>query len=109
MAELLREQLMRFLGDELPYCSAVTIEHMGDRNKADIVITDIHAMVWVETEGQKAIVIGQSGERMKQISTAARRSMEEFLQHKVNLKTWVKVRGKWTDDERSLSQFGYQH
>ncbi|MEX2516222.1 MAG: GTPase Era [Gammaproteobacteria bacterium] len=109
MAELLREQLMRFLGDELPYCSAVTIEHMGDRNKAEIVITDIHAVIWVETEGQKAIVIGQAGERMKKISTAARLSMEAFLEHKVNLKTWVKVRDKWTDDERSLGQFGYQH
>lgn len=103
MAELLREQLIRHLGEEVPYCLTVTIEQMKEESH----ITHIHALIWVENKGQKAIVIGQSGQRLKQIASAARRSMEHFLGNRVNLKTWVKIRERWTDDGRSLHEFGY--
>lgn len=103
MAELLREQLIRHLGEEVPYCLTVTIEQMKEESH----ITHIHALIWVENKGQKAIVIGQSGQRLKQIGSAARRSMERFLGTQVNLKTWVKIREQWTDDSHSLHEFGY--
>lgn len=105
MAELLREQLMRHLGDELPYCLTVVIEAMREEEN----ITHIHALIWVESNGQKAIIIGHGGSRLKQIASTARRSMEQFLGSRVNLKTWVKVRADWTNDTRSLSEFGYEH
>lgn len=105
MAELLREQLMRHLGDELPYCLTVVIEAMHEEAN----ITHIHALIWVESDGQKAIIIGHGGSRLKQIASTARRSMEQFLGTRVNLKTWVKVRADWTNDTRSLSEFGYEH
>jgi GTPase len=104
LAELLREQLIRFLGDELPYRTAVTIEQM----RAEEKITHVHALIWVETDGQKAIVIGRRGERLKQIASAARQSMEIFLGSRINLKVWVKVREDWTRDVRSLREFGYE-
>lgn len=103
VAELLREQLIRHLGQEVPYRLTVTIEKMQEEGN----LTHIHALIWVENKGQKAIVIGEGGQRLKQISTAARQSMERFLDSRVNLKTWVKIREKWTDDDRSLREFGY--
>lgn len=104
ISELLREQIIRYLGDELPYRTAVTVEQM----RTDKTITHIHAVIWVETEGQKAIVIGRGGERLKQIGTAARQSMERLLDSQVNLKTWVKVREEWTRDEKSRREFGIE-
>lgn len=103
MAELLREQLIRHLGEEVPYRLTVTIEDMKEEKD----ITHINALVWVENSGQKAIVIGQGGQRLKTIASAARQSMERFLDTRVNLKTWVKIRERWTDDSRSLREFGY--
>ncbi len=103
VAELLREQLIRHLGQEVPYRLTVIIEEM----KQETNITHIHALIWVENKGQKAIVIGESGERLKQIATAARLSMQRFLDTPVNLKTWVKIREHWTDDNHSLREFGY--
>lgn len=103
VAELLREQLVRHLGDELPYRATVTIEHM----KVEGDLAHIHALIWVESDGQKAIVIGEAGSRLKQIASNARLSMEKFLDMRVNLKTWVKVRESWTDDARSMREFGY--
>jgi len=103
VAELLREQLIRHLGQEVPYQLTVTIEQMREDDR----ITHINALIWVENKGQRAIVIGNAGERLKQIATAARQSMERFLDKRVNLKTWVKIREHWTDDRRSLHEFGY--
>ena len=105
VAELLREQLIRHLGQEVPYRLTVTIEQM----KEDLGITHIHALIWVENKGQKGIVIGESGQHLKQIATAARKSIEQFLDTRVNLKTWVKIREHWTDDNRSLREFGYDY
>jgi len=105
VAELVREQLMCQLGEELPYATTVEIERFEDRPDG---ITKIAAVVWVEREGQKAIVIGAGGRRAKAIGSAARRSIEALLDRKVFLKLWVRVRAGWSDDEAALKQFGYE-
>ncbi|TAN05250.1 MAG: GTPase Era [Rhodanobacteraceae bacterium] len=103
--ELVREQVMRQLGEELPYATTVEIERFEDRRDG---VTEIAAVVWVEREGQKAIVIGAGGRRAKAIGSAARRSIEALLERKVFLKLWVRVRAGWSDDEAALKQFGYE-
>jgi GTPase len=103
-AEMVREQLMLRLDQELPYATTVEIEQFNDRPDG---IAEIHAVIWVERDGQKAIVIGQGGEQLKAIGTAARRHMERMFDRKVFLRLWVKVREGWADDESLLKQFGY--
>lgn len=103
--ELVREQLMRQLGQELPYATTVEVEAFTDRPDG---VTEVTAVVWVEREGQKAIVIGAGGRRAKAIGTAARRNIEALLGRKVFLKLWVRVRAGWSDDEAALHQFGYE-
>jgi GTP-binding protein Era len=103
-AEMVREQLMLRLDQELPYATTVEIEQFNDRPDG---IAEIHAVIWVERDGQKAIVIGQGGEQLKAIGTAARRHMERMFDRKVFLRLWVKVREGWVDDEGMLKQFGY--
>lgn len=105
VGELVREQLMRQLGEELPYATTVEIERFEDRRDG---ITDIAAVVWVEREGQKAIVIGAGGRRAKAIGSAARREIEKLLGRRVFLKLWVRVREGWSDDEKALREFGYE-
>ncbi|TAN00385.1 MAG: GTPase Era, partial [Rhodanobacteraceae bacterium] len=95
----------RQLGEELPYATTVEIERFEDRPDG---VTEIAAVVWVEREGQKAIVIGAGGRRAKAIGSAARRSIEALLDRKVFLKLWVRVRAGWSDDEAALKQFGYE-
>lgn len=102
-AELLREQLMRLLGQELPYSTTVEIE----RFDLDGRLRRIHAVIWVERDGQKAIVIGDKGERLRDIGSKARIAMEKLFDGKVFLETWVKVRSGWSDDERALRELGY--
>ncbi|GGA72673.1 GTPase Era [Arenimonas soli] len=101
--ELVREQLMLRLGEELPYSTTVEIE----RFEEDGEMLRIAAIVWVEREGQKPIVIGKGGERMKAISTGARIGMERLFGRKVFLETWCRVREGWSDDEAALRRFGY--
>ncbi len=101
--ELVREQLMLRLGEELPYSTTVEIEKFEE----DGEMLRIAAVVWVEREGQKPIVIGKGGERMKAISTSARLGMERLFGRKVFLETWCKVREGWSDDEAALRRFGY--
>ena len=103
-AEMVREQLMLRLDQELPYATTVEIEQFSDRPDG---IAEIHAIVWVERDGQKAIVIGQGGAQLKAIGSGARRHMERMFDRKVFLKLWVKVREGWVDDEAVLKQFGY--
>lgn len=103
-AEMVREQLMLRLDQELPYATTVEIERFADRPDG---VAEIHAVVWVEREGQKAIVIGQGGAQLKAIGSAARRHMERLFERKVFLKLWVKVREGWVDDESMLKRFGY--
>lgn len=105
VGELVREQVMRQLGEELPYATTVEVEHFEDRPDG---ITDIAAVVWVEREGQKAIVIGAGGRRAKAIGSAARRNIEALLERRVFLKLWVRVRADWSDDDAALKQFGFE-
>lgn len=102
-AELVREKIMRQLGDELPYSMTVEIEKFEE---TDRLIT-IHALILVERDGQKKILIGNKGERIKQIGMDARLDMEKMFDSKVMLNTWVKVKGGWADDERALKSLGY--
>lgn len=102
-AELVREQLMRQLGDELPYATAVEIERFTEEPG----LLRIAALIWVERDGQKAIVIGAGGERLRKIGQRAREQMERLFDSKVFLETWVRVREGWADDEAALRAFGY--
>ncbi len=102
-AEFVREKLMIRLSDELPYHLSITIDEFKEKNN----ILHIHACIWVERKGQKSIVIGKEGGVLKAIGKEARLDLEEIFDKKVNLKTWVKVKKKWTDSEQALKQFGY--
>lgn len=102
-AELIREKVMRYLGQELPYSTAVEI----DMFKMEQNVLHISANIWVERSGQKAIVIGKGGEMLKKIGTAARIDLERLFEQKVFLQLWVKVRSGWSDDERALRSLGY--
>jgi len=101
--ELVREQLMLRLAQELPYSTTVEIEDFRDGDSR----TEIDAAIWVEREGQKAIVIGAGGAQLKAIGSAARRMMEKLFERRVHLQLWVKVRENWSDDEAALRRFGY--
>jgi GTP-binding protein Era len=104
-SELVREQLMQRLNQELPYATTVEIEAFQDRPDG---IAEVHAVIWVERDGQKAIVIGEGGAQLKAIGTSARKAMETMFERKVFLKLWVKVREGWADDENLLKRFGYE-
>ncbi len=106
-AELLREQLMRQLGAELPYATTVEIESFSEEATKSGPMMRIGAVVWVERDGQKAIVIGKGGARLREIGSKARLSMERLFGCKVFLETWVRVRAGWSDDEAALRSFGY--
>jgi GTP-binding protein Era len=102
-AELVREKVMRQLGAEVPYQVAVEIEQFQQQGR----VLHIHALILVERDGQKKIIIGDKGERIKRIGQEARRDMEELFGSKVMLNLWVKVKGGWSDDERALRSLGY--
>jgi GTP-binding protein Era len=102
-AELLREKVFRFLGDEIPYSIAVEIEKFEQEGK----LRRIHAAIIVDKDSQKPMLIGKGGEKLKQISTEARQDMEKLFGGKVWLEVWVKVKGGWADDERALKSLGY--
>jgi GTP-binding protein Era len=102
-AELIREKLIRILGEELPYSTTVEIESFKEEGR----LQTIHAIIWVEREGQKPIVIGVQGARLKEIGTRARLDMEKLFGKKIHLKLWVKVRDGWSNDERALASLGY--
>ena len=102
-AEIVREQIMRQLGDEVPYETTVEIESF-ERND-DLV--GIRALISVERVGQKAILVGDGGSRLKQIGSEARKRLEDLLVARVALKLWVKVRASWSNDERALKSLGY--
>jgi GTP-binding protein Era len=103
-SEIIREKIIRFTGDELPYSTTVEIEQFKMDNKG---IIHINALVLVERESQKRMVIGNRGERLKTIGQEARRDMENLFDSKVFLETWVKVKSGWADDERALRSLGY--
>jgi len=105
--ELVREQLMRQLGEELPYATTVEVEKFEEDLTGRAPIYRIDAVVWVERDGQKAIVIGKGGERLREIASRARQQMERLFDRKVFLQTWVRVREGWSDDEAALRALGY--
>ncbi|HXZ46132.1 MAG TPA: GTPase Era, partial [Pseudolabrys sp.] len=102
-SELVREQIFRSLRQEVPYATAVSIEQFK-RAKNTLHIA---ATIWVEKEGQKPILIGKDGERLKTIGTRARLAMQKLFGAKVRLDLWVKVREGWSDSERALRSLGY--
>jgi len=102
-AEMVREKIMRQLGDEVPYELTVEIEEFKKEGK----LLRISATILVERAGQKAIVIGEGGQRLKLIGQEARLDMEAFFGSKVMLTLWVKIKGGWSDDERALKSLGY--
>lgn len=102
-AEMVREKIMRQMGDEVPYDLTVQIESF----KIEGRLYRIDATILVERDGQKAIVIGEGGQKLKSIGQAARLDMEKLFDSKVMLTLWVKVKGGWSDDERALKSLGY--
>lgn len=105
MAEIIREKLMRTLGQEVPYQLTVEI----NKSKFDEArqIMEVYATILVERAGQKAMVIGAKGQKLKKIGSEARQDMEFMLGKKVFLQLWVKVKEGWSDDDRALKSLGY--
>lgn len=103
-AELVREKLMRSLGQELPYALTVEIEEFRESDG----LLHIGALIWVERQSQKRIVIGKGGAQLKEVGRQARMDMERLFGEKVFLQLWVKVKEGWSDNERILSSFGYK-
>lgn len=114
-SEIVREKIMRQLGEELPYELTVQIESFKDEpetvnektGKIKPACLFIDATIFVERQGQKVIVIGDKGAKLKQIGMEARTDMEKMFEQKVMLTLWVKVKGGWSDDERALKSLGY--
>jgi GTP-binding protein Era len=103
-AEIIREKLTWRLREELPYGLTVEIERFEEQGGR----VGIGAIVWVERPGQKAIVIGAGGERLKEIGRLARLEINELLKKSVHLELWVKVKENWADSEQALKSFGYE-
>ena len=102
IAEILREKVFRYSGDELPYATTVEVESMQDEGK----MWRIHALVWVDKESHKRMLIGAKGEKMKKMATDARLDMEKLLGKKVFLHCFCKVKGGWAEDARFLREMG---
>ncbi len=104
IAEIIREKVILATAQELPYATTVAVELIKLEGK----LLRIHAVIWVERDSQKAIVIGTGGEKLKRVGTLARKDIEAMMGVKVFLKLWVKVKSDWTDDERALGSLGYE-
>ena len=102
-AEIVREKIMRQLGEELPYAVTVEIEEFVEDNG----VLHIAALIFVERAGQKKILIGEKGARLKSIGSAARHDMETMFGAKIMLRLWIKIKSGWSDDERALRSLGY--
>lgn len=108
VAEIIREKAFNILRDELPYSVAVEVESIreGDRNK-NLLLID--AVIYVERENHKKIVIGKKGQTLKKIGKMAREELEQLLGKKIYLNLWVKVKERWKEDIRLLKMLGYQY
>jgi GTPase len=104
IAEVIREKLMTLVHKEVPYGLTVEIEHLGKTESGQRVV---HALIWIERESQKSIVIGKQGQVLKQAGSAARLELAEMLGERVHLELWVKVREHWADNERELQRLGF--
>jgi GTPase len=105
IAEVVREKLMRRLREELPYGLAVEIERLGESEQGRL---EVGAVIWVEREAHKAIVIGKGGEMLKAVGQAARLELKARFNRPVHLDLWVKVREGWTDRDADLKRLGYE-
>ncbi len=103
-AEIVREKLTLRLRQELPYGLTVALEQFKEEDGRLLV----HAVIWVERTGQKAIVIGQGGEQLKEVGRSARIEMSNLFGQPVHLELWVKVKENWSDNEMALKQLGYE-
>jgi GTP-binding protein Era len=103
-AEIIREKLIYATEEELPYTTTVEIEQLVQGEK----LTEISAVIWVERPGQKVIIIGTKGSRLKKIGIQARRDIEKLTGQKVFLRLWVKIKENWTDDDKALRNLGYE-
>ncbi|HTO58482.1 MAG TPA: GTPase Era [Pseudomonadales bacterium] len=101
--EIVREKLMRRLGDELPHRITVLVERFVDGNR----IVEIDATIFVERDGQKAIIIGRNGSLLKSVGQDARHDIEALIGRKVMLRLWVKVKAGWTNNESGLQRLGF--
>lgn len=102
-SELLREKIFRLCGDELPYATNVMIESYEEEDN----LVRIHAMIWVDKENHKRMVIGDKGQKLKEIATAARLDMAQSIGKPVFLQCWCKVKPGWSDNNKLLQQMGY--
>lgn len=102
-AEIIREKMLRLLGAEVPHHVAIEIESFKEKAH----LSDISAIIWVSRIGQKKIIIGEQGVKLKTIGEQARKAIEKYLGNKVMLRLWIKVRKNWADDERALRSLGF--
>ena len=105
ICEIIREKLTMELHDELPYGIAVEIESREETPEGQL---EISAVIWVDRAGQKPIVIGAGGERLKRIGTQARHELNTLLGRRLHLNLWVKVREDWADSAQALRQLGME-
>lgn len=103
-AEIVREKVFRFVGDELPYTSTVVIEKFEEEGR----LRRVFAAILIERDSHKAMIIGQKGAKLKEISTQARLDMEKLFGGPVYLEIWVKVKSGWADNEAGLRAYGYE-
>jgi GTP-binding protein Era len=105
VAETIREKLMNLVHKEVPYGMTVEIEHLGTNEEGQRLV---HALIWLERESQKSIVIGKAGGVLKEAGTLARQELRGLLGERVHLELWVKVREHWADSERELQRLGFE-
>jgi GTP-binding protein Era len=105
IAEIIREKLMTLVHKEVPYGLTVEVEHLGRNEQGQRLV---HALIWLERESQKSIVIGKAGSVLKEAGTLAREELRELLAERVHLELWVKVREHWADNERELMRLGFE-
>lgn len=107
-AEIIREKIIRLMGAEVPYSVAIEIEKFSeDKTKDNASLLRVAAIIWVEREGQRIIIIGSKGEKIKEVGRSARVDLEKRFNTKVFLQLWVKVKSNWSDNERALKSLGF--
>ena len=106
VAEMIREKLLNNLSEEIPHGTAVMVEHMAEREDQDII--DIHAVIYCEKDSHKGIIIGKQGAMLKKVASQARRDIESFLDIKINLQCWVKVKEDWRNRLGVIRDLGFQ-